>query len=141
MPGDTAQPKTTSTNQAITYKFLVDDAKAILYDHCETPRIDAEILMQHITKQPLSWLISYGDSLASAQHIKHFYQLVTKRQQGQPIAYLTGERDFWSLSLTVNENVLIPRADTETLIEASLPLIPNSGDTKLILFKVIGFNL
>jgi len=129
MVGDTAHNETTSSNQPITYKFLVDDAKALLHDNCETPRIDAEILMQHAIKRPLSWLISYGESIASAEHIKAFYQLVKKRQQGHPIAYLIGERDFWSLTLTVNENVLIPRPDTETLIEAALPLITNSTNT------------
>ena len=132
MSGDTAQRKREPSSQAITYQFLVEDAKALLYDHCETPRIDAEILMQHITKKPLSWLISYGERVASAEHIKHFYQLVTKRQQGQPIAYLIGERDFWSLTLTVNEHVLIPRPDTETLVEAALPLIPNSVNTAIL---------
>lgn len=119
-------------NPQTTYKSLVDDAKALLYEHCDTPRIDAEILIGHVTKQPLSWLISYGDSIASAEHIKQFYKLVNERQSGQPIAYLIGERDFWTLSLSVDSNVLIPRPDTETLVEAALPLLANSDDTNVL---------
>ena len=132
MSGNTQHHKTITTNQTTTYDFLVNDAKALLYESSETPRIDAEILMQHITKQPLSWLISYGDRIASAEHITLFYQLVEKRKHGQPIAYLVGERDFWSLTLTVNEHVLIPRPDTETLIEAALPLTLNTTNTNIL---------
>ena len=132
MQRDSVTQVSALNNQKTTYKSLVDDAKALLYEHCDTPRIDAEILIGHITKQPLSWLISYGDSIASAEHIKQFYQLVNERQAGQPIAYLIGERDFWTLSLNVDRNVLIPRPDTETLVEAALPLITNSADTSIL---------
>lgn len=132
MHGNSPNQKSALTNQPITYKGLVDDAKALLYDHCDTPRIDAEILIQHVIKQPLSWLIAYGDSIANAEHIKQFYLLVEQRQSGQPIAYLIGERDFWTLTLGVDNNVLIPRPDTETLVEAALPLISNSADTTIL---------
>ena len=103
-----------------SYRALLEDGKQALYDASDTPRIDAEVLLQHVIKRPLSWLIAYGDNPADAEHSKHFYQLIAHRQQGHPIAYLTGERDFWSLSLEVNEHVLIPRPDTETLVEAAL---------------------
>ena len=113
----------------ISYQGLIDDAKQILYSTSDTPRIDAEILLQHAIGQQLSWLIAYGDCIASAEHVKTFYGLVSKRQQGQPIAYLIGQRDFWTVTLAVNENVLIPRPDTEILIEASLQLL-QSSETK-----------
>ena len=132
MQRDSVKQVSALNNQQTTYKNLVDDAKALLYEHCDTPRIDAEILIGHVTKQSLSWLISYGDSIASADHIKQFYQLVSERQAGQPIAYLIGERDFWTLSLSVDSNVLIPRPDTETLVEAALPLITNTADTSVL---------
>jgi len=103
-----------------TYQSLVDDGTQALYETSDTPRIDSEILIQHVIQQPLSWLIAFGEKNASAEHIKVFYDLVAQRQKGQPIAYLIGERDFWSLTLSVNEHVLIPRPDTETLVEAAL---------------------
>ena len=103
-----------------TYQDLVDDGKKILYETSDTPRIDAEILIQHTVNESLSWLIAHGDRAASAVHTKEFYRLIAERQKGQPIAYLIGERDFWSLTLSVNEHVLIPRPDTETLVESAL---------------------
>lgn len=106
-----------------SYRALLDDGKQALYDASETPRIDAELLMQYAIDRPLSWLIAFGDRIADTAHATRYYQLISQRQQGQPIAYLTGERDFWSLTLNVNENVLIPRPDTETLVEAALACI------------------
>ena len=110
-----------------TYQDLVDDGKRILYETSDTPRIDAEILIQHTVDEPLSWLIAHGDSAASAAHTKEFYRLIAERQKGQPIAYLIGERDFWSLTLSVNEHVLIPRPDTETLVESALECLATAS--------------
>jgi release factor glutamine methyltransferase len=104
----------------LSYTALIDDATKQLYDTTDTPRIDSEVLMQHVLQKDIAWLIGYGDTLASADHSKAFYELVAKRHSGQPIAYLIGWRDFWTLTLTVNENVLIPRPDTETLVEEAL---------------------
>lgn len=114
---------------SVTYQSLVDTAKQTLYSSSDTPRIDAEVLIGHVVKQSLSWLISRGDQPASADHIEHFERLVTQRKQGQPIAYLIGERDFWTLTLSVDENVLIPRPDTETLVDAALDCLNAKSKT------------
>ena len=79
--------------------------------------------MLHVVQKPLAWLITHGDSIALSEHLKLFYSLVTQRQQGQPIAYLVGHKEFWSLSLKVTPDVLIPRPDTETLVEQALTLL------------------
>lgn len=107
-----------------SYKDLIDDATQTLFDTSDTPRIDAEVLMQHIIERPLAWLIAHGETIALAEHVKAFYRLITQRHSGHPIAYLVGHKDFWSLSLKVDSNVLIPRADTETLIEKALERLP-----------------
>ncbi|MFQ3243571.1 MAG: release factor glutamine methyltransferase [Arenicella sp.] len=104
----------------LSYTALINDATKQLYDTTETPRIDSEVLMQHVLQKDIAWLIGYGDTLASADHSMAFYDLIAKRHSGQPVAYLIGWRDFWTLRLTVNENVLIPRPDTETLVEEAL---------------------
>ena len=98
----------------LSYSALIDKATKLIFDSSDTPRIDAEVLMQHVIKQPIAWLIAYGDTIATADHVKIFYELVASRKLGTPIAYLTGSRDFWSLTLKVNEHVLIHRADAET---------------------------
>lgn len=113
-----------TANTTTTYRGLIDDATRLLYNTSDTPRIDAEVLLQHVIQQPLAWLIAYGDSPANAAHIEAFYHLLEKRQHGQPIAYLTGSREFWSLTLKVTPDVLIPRPDTETLVEQALQVSP-----------------
>ncbi len=108
----------------LTYKQLLDDATGLLAEFSDSPRIDAEVLLQAVVARPLAWLIAYADTWASAEHIKHFYALVAQRHAGQPIAYILGFKEFWSLQLEVNSAVLVPRADTETLVMAALERIP-----------------
>jgi len=116
----------------LSYRALLDDATKHLFDGSDTPRIDAEVLMQHVIQKPLAWLIAYGDTTPTADHIKDFYALVAARQNGQPIAYLTGSRDFWTLKLKVNEHVLIPRPDTETLVEEALARLPKAHNLEIL---------
>lgn len=116
----------------LSYKALLDDATKQLYDGSDTPRIDSEVLMQHVLKKDVAWLISYGDTIATSDHTKEFYNLVSRRYEGQPIAYLTGSRDFWSLTLKVDENVLIPRPDTETLVEEALERLPKGRPIEVL---------
>jgi len=117
---------------AVTYRSLLDDATQLLYDISDTPRIDAEALMQHAIEQPMAWLIAYGDSIASSEHTENFFSMIAERQTGKPIAYITGSREFWTLNLRVNEHVLIPRPDTETLVENALSVL-DSNDALSIL--------
>lgn len=116
----------------LSYAALIDDATKLLFDSSDTPRIDAEVLMQHVIGRPIAWLIAYGDTVATGDHVKAFCELTASREQGTPIAYLTGSRDFWSLTLKVNENVLIPRPDTETLVEAALERLPKQIDLDVL---------
>lgn len=115
----------------LTYKTLVDEGTLQIYSQSETPRIDAEFLIMHVTGQSMAWYIAFGDSLAMPDHAKSFYDLIARRSQGEPIAYLIGHRDFWTLNLKVNKNVLIPRPDTETLVEGALECLQIGTDTHL----------
>ena len=84
--------------------------------------LDAEVLLSFCLHKTRSFLRAWPDKLLSAEQPESFWHLVQKRQQGQPIAYLTGEREFWSRSFMVSPDVLIPRPDSELLIEISLGL-------------------
>jgi release factor glutamine methyltransferase len=84
--------------------------------------LDAEVLLSFCLHKTRSFLRAWPDKLLSAEQLESFWHLVQKRQQGQPIAYLTGEREFWSRSFMVSPDVLIPRPDSELLIEISLGL-------------------
>lgn len=116
----------------LTYKALVNDGTQQIYSQSDTPRIDAEVLIQHVTGQSMAWYIAFGDSAALPDHSKDFYALIAKRTQGVPIAYLTGKRDFWTLTLKVDENVLIPRPDTEVLVESALECLAKDSPLNIL---------
>lgn len=115
----------------LSYRDLLNTATKTLYEISDTPRIDAEYLMQHAISQSMAWLISHGDTEASSAHKTDFLRMVAQRASGVPVAYILGYRDFWTLRLKVNENVLIPRGDTEVLVEQALERIDTSKDHRL----------
>lgn len=90
----------------------------------ESPQLDAEVLLCHVLQKNRSYLRAWPDHTPDTTQLELFQQLCQQRQQGQPIAYLTGVREFWSREFVVTPDVLIPRPDTELLIELSLTLIP-----------------
>lgn len=85
-----------------------------------SPRLDAEVLLCHALEVDRTWLYTWGDREAPRFARARFEALVAARAQGQPIAYLTGEREFWGLALATSPHTLIPRPDTECLVEAAL---------------------
>lgn len=86
----------------------------------EDPRRDAEILLCYCLNKDRSWLYTWPEALVDQAQALKFSQLLQARGRGTPIAYLTGSREFWSLDLEVNQHTLIPRAETETLVEWAL---------------------
>ncbi|MEO2280992.1 peptide chain release factor N(5)-glutamine methyltransferase [Pseudoalteromonas pernae] len=93
-----------------------------LQAHSDSPKLDAEVLLLHVLDKPRSYLFAWGDTPLSDEHHHQFQQLIAQRLQGHPVAHLTGIREFWSLPLFVNNSTLIPRPDTETLVEQALAL-------------------
>lgn len=85
-----------------------------------SPRVDAEVLMCHVLERDRTWLYTWGDKMCSPWEHARFDALIAARVQGMPVAYLTGEREFWGLRLATSPNTLIPRPDTETLVELAL---------------------
>jgi len=90
----------------------------------EDRRLDAEVLLASVLGKPRTHLIAWPDKLLSQAQQKTFDRLVERRLSGEPAAHLTGEREFWSLKLRVTEDTLIPRPETETLVQRALELIP-----------------
>ena len=115
-----------------TFQALLNDAYQALKETSDTPKIDAEFLLLHASKKSMAWLIAHADEIANDQTLKYFYTLLKKRQAGEPIAYLLGERSFWTLSLKVTPNVLIPRPDTEILVEQTLRYIPENSSWHIL---------
>ena len=101
----------------MTPRRLLAEASAQL-QACATPKLDAELLLCHTLKKERSWLIAHADDVLDEATINDFNILLARRIRREPVAYITGEKEFWSRSFHVNSNVLIPRPETEHLIEA-----------------------
>ncbi len=90
----------------------------------ECPQLDAEILLAHALGQTRTFLRTWPERIPEPAHATQFRTLLARRCQGEPVAYLTGKRDFWDMTLTVSPHTLIPRPETETLVELALEKIP-----------------
>lgn len=97
----------------------------------DSPKRDAEILLGFVTGKPRSWLIAFDDAELDAQQQEQLNALLARRVNGEPIAHLVGEREFWSLPLRVSDATLIPRPDTEVLVEQALAHLPAAATSLL----------
>lgn len=97
-----------------------------------TARLDAELLLTMVLDRRRSYLYSHPEQVLSNEQYEHFSQLLKQRQHGKPIAYLTGKQAFWSLTLAVNHAVLIPRPETELLVEKALSLFDRKACIRVL---------
>lgn len=95
-------------------------------------RLDANMMLMALLKQGRSWLLAHDQDPLPASIIPTFEQWVTRRSQGEPLAYLLGDKEFFGLNLAVNPDVLIPRPDTEILVEWALDLIPTNQSWRVL---------
>ena len=91
-----------------------------LIRHSQLPRAEARRLLASLTGQPLTWFMAHGDDPAAPDITTRFRALAERRRAGEPLAYLLGQQEFYGRPFTVSPAVLIPRADTETLVETAL---------------------
>lgn len=106
----------------LSVQQAIAQATQLLSATSSSAKLDAQVLLLHVLQKPRSYLFAWSDSLLTADQQSQFLQLCQQRQAGQPVAHLTGEKEFWSLPLAVNNSTLIPRPDTETLVESALNL-------------------
>ncbi len=102
-------------------------AQALLYSRrltasSESPQLDVQLLLAHVLLKPLSYLFTWPEKYLTSQEQTAFEELLAQRCAGEPIAYLLGYQDFWNLRLKVSKDTLIPRPDTELLVELVLGL-------------------
>lgn len=97
-----------------------------------TPALDAELLLAYILRKPREHLFTHPEKqLTTAQAIR-FSRLVTRRQKREPIAYILGHKEFFGLEFTVNKQVLVPRPETELLVEEVIRLLSGKTHPKII---------
>ena len=114
--------------QVVTIKRALVGARAALVATSETARLDAEILLAQVLGRGRAQLLAHPGAPLDSHSARRFEALVERRRGGEPIAYLTGRREFWSFDLVVDSNTLIPRPETEHLVEAVLGVVsPDDG--------------
>ncbi|PSU80899.1 peptide chain release factor N(5)-glutamine methyltransferase [Photobacterium phosphoreum] len=89
-----------------------------------SPQLDSAVLLCHVLDKPRSYLLTWPEKQLDEAQLATFSTLLARRIAGEPIAYIVGEREFWSLPLKVSPSTLIPRPDTERLVELALEKIP-----------------
>ncbi|MBI2383561.1 MAG: peptide chain release factor N(5)-glutamine methyltransferase [Gammaproteobacteria bacterium] len=104
-------------------RALLREAAAQLRGAGDSARLDAEILLGHVLGWTRAQLIARDDEALPPEAEARFRDIVARRAGGEPVAYLTGTKDFWSLSLRVTPDVLVPRPETELLVEWGLECV------------------
>lgn len=107
-----------------TLKNALAAAAAQFSPVSDSERLDAELLLAHALDKPRSYLIAHADDTLNDTQQAAFDSLIQRRASGEPIAYILGYREFWSLRMDVCDAVLIPRPETETLVACALEIIP-----------------
>ena len=95
-------------------------------------RIDAECLLAHCLQKPRAWLYAHAGQTIDAPQRMAFEDLVRRRGRGEPVAYLTGSRGFWTLELQVSPDTLVPRPETELLVELAIARLPDDGALRVL---------
>ena len=98
----------------------------------DSPRLDAELLLSRALRRPRSWLFAHSDEPLDDASRRHAEALLARRRDGVPVAHLLGEREFWSLPLAVTADTLIPRPETERLVEQALLRLPVGGAARVL---------
>ncbi len=109
----------------LTRDLLYQASRRLARAGCDSPRLDAELLLMHCWKLNRLQLIGHGNQPVPPEVCEAFLRLLERRQRREPVAHILGEREFWSRSFRVGPDVLIPRPETEHLIEAVLARFPD----------------
>jgi release factor glutamine methyltransferase len=113
-----------------TIKTALASATVLLNN--EESGIEAQLLLQHVLNVNRAWLIAHENDALEANNHAAFEALLKRRLNGEPIAYILGYREFYGLKLQVTPDTLIPRPDTETLVEAALAKTPQNQPCKIL---------
>ncbi|MDP2708616.1 MAG: peptide chain release factor N(5)-glutamine methyltransferase [bacterium] len=102
-------------------------AKKLNSKNIANPCMESEILLSHVLKKPREFILTHGEKKLSPSRTDEFKLLISERIKGKPIAYLTGRKEFYSLDFKVNKNTLIPRPETELMVEEAIKLAAHSS--------------
>ena len=112
--------------------ILNDSVKILSNYYIKTPKLDAEILLSSVLKKSIKQIIFDDKININQKQLKLYRDLVTRRKYGEPVAYILNKKEFWKYNFYVDRNVLIPRPDTEIIIEETLKLL-KKDEKKIVL--------
>jgi release factor glutamine methyltransferase len=116
----------------LSIRQYVEDGTAILSGVSESPRLDAELLLGLVLRKPRSYMHAWPEQRLSVPQAEAYEVLLRRRFCGEPIAYMTGIREFWSMPLRVTPQVLVPRAETELLVERALERLESDKPVRVL---------
>lgn len=108
----------------MTIDSLLQQAYGRLAQSSESAQLDAQLLLAHVLDVSTTYFFTWPEKEIAASAREQFEVLLARREQGEPIAYILGQQDFWTLTLETSPHTLIPRGDTERLVEVALELLP-----------------
>lgn len=111
---------------------IIEDAIKQLQPVSDSAHLDIELLLCSVINKERSFFRAWPEHKLEQQQLNSFLQLLQQRLEGKPIAHILGQRGFWSLNLKVTADTLIPRPDTERLVELALELIPEKSPWKIL---------
>ena len=117
--------ESSQTSQSI--EQLVEHGRRLLAPCSDSAKLDAQLLLCLVLDKEVSYLLTWPEKKISEQLINQYFQLLTRREAGEPIAYITGVKEFWSLPFNVSPATLIPRPDTEVLVEKVLEIFADQA--------------
>lgn len=124
------------TPQTPVGRALVSATQRLTGAGCENPRLDAQVLLAHVLGTERTWLFAHHDHPLSAQQAEAFTELVARRIRREPVAYLLGRKEFYGLEFAVDERVLIPRPETEMLVDFLLAHVEASPRDPFVIADV-----
>jgi release factor glutamine methyltransferase len=119
-------------NEYLRIDTSIAKATELLSATSESPRLDAELLLARALDVPRSYLFAHPDDEMDQDAADRYSEVVERRRRGMPMAYITGEKEFWSMSLIVTPDTLVPRPETETLIDQALMRLPRRAEMRVL---------
>jgi release factor glutamine methyltransferase len=122
----------TIMNDPLQIRAILEDATQRLEALSDSARLDAELLLARAIDMPRSYLFAHPDEPLDELAVNRFREALDRRLAGEPMAYITGSREFWSLELLVTPATLVPRPETELLVDLALREIPRRAEWDIL---------
>jgi len=106
----------------------LSEAVRTLDANISEPRLDAGVLMSHVIGRDRAFLVAHPEATIAEPQLKQFEEFIARRAQGEPLQYITGHQEFFKLNFEVTPDVLIPRPETELIVEAALELVDTNAE-------------